>query len=120
MTKSTTERLSKYFSGDFWIEEIPDVLAASITGGAAVKVDGDAAATGDFTFVNAYAKTYAEQIVGFGSIAFGYVASIAFGNTPTSNVNVAGTGDRIRGYTTSETRSQISLSQGLILAFDQK
>lgn len=120
MTETTIKSLYEQSLADFYIEEIADVLAASISGGAAAKVNANAAAFGTVTFAGAYAKTYAEQIVGVGSIAFGFGASIAFGNNPTSSVNVAGTGDRVFGYTTSETSSQISLSQGLVLAIDRK
>jgi hypothetical protein len=120
MTETTTKSLNNQSLEDFYIEEIADVLAASIAGGAGAKVNANATATGDLTFVGAYAKTYAEQIVGVGSIAFGYGSSMAFGDNPTSSVNVAGTGDRVFGYTTSETGSQMSLSQGLVLAFDRK
>lgn len=120
MTETTTKSLCKQSLADFYIEEIADVLAANITGGAGAKVNATAAAFGNLTFAGAYAKTYAEQIVGVGSIAFGYGASIAFGDNPTSSVNVAGIGDRVFGYTASNTGSQLSLSQGLVLAIDPK
>ncbi|WP_310417850.1 hypothetical protein, partial [Chamaesiphon sp. OTE_8_metabat_110] len=79
MTETTTKSSFKQFLDDFCIEEIADVIAASISGGAGAKVNANAAASGDLTFVGAYAKTYAEQIADVGSIAFGYGASIAFG-----------------------------------------
>jgi hypothetical protein len=120
MNQTTTASRCKKSLESFCIEEITDILAASVSGGAAVKVNANAAATGNFTFVAAYAKTYAEQIVGFGSIAFGYGASVAFGDNPASGVNVSGTGQQVIGSTTSETSSQISLSQGLVLAIDHK
>ena len=120
MTETTTKSLYKQSLEDFWIEEIADVLAAGICGGAGAKVSASAAASGDLTFAGAYAKTYAEQIPNMGSIAFGYGASIAFGNNPTSSVQVTGTGDRVFGYTASDTSSQMSLSQGLVLAIDRK
>ena len=120
MTETTTKSLDKQSLADFYIEEIADVLAASMSGGAGAKVNANAAASGDLTFAGAYAKTYAEQIPNVGSIAFGYGASIALGNNPTSSVQVTGTGDRVIGYTASETGSQMSLSQGLVLAIDRK
>jgi hypothetical protein len=119
MTETTIQRTDDQPLDYFYLEDFPDVLAANVCGGAGAKVTANAGASGDFTFVAAYTKTYAEQIAGLGAIAFGFGASIALGDNPTSSVKVSGTGDRVIGYTSSDTGSQISLSQGLVLAIDR-
>jgi hypothetical protein len=119
MTEPITNSLYKQSLESYYIEEITDELAASIAGGAGVKVTADADASGTSTFTGAYAKTYAEQVGDWGSIAFGFGTSIALGNNPTSSVNVSGTGDRVFKFTSNSMGAQMSLSQGLVLAFDR-
>ncbi len=101
-----------------YIEEISDLAAAGAVGGAGVAVKTYASATGNLTYTAGYVATFAEQLAKGGAIAFGYGATIAIGNNPTSGVNVAGTGDIVFQNTSTATNARISASQGVVMAID--
>ncbi len=103
----------------FGFMEIADDRAAAIAGGkAGVSVDAMATAYGGSAYAFTQAQTLAAGLPQF-SIAFGEGSAIATGKNPTTQVNVAGTGDKVYKYTNTYQGSDFSVSLGLVLAIDR-
>jgi hypothetical protein len=104
-------------------EEISDVVAASITGGATAGVIANAYATGDYSLAWTNTNTNVRQFASGGSIATGWGSALASGNNPSTNVSFFGSGDSVLAYTTTTNYSNssnknLSTSSGFFLATD--
>jgi hypothetical protein len=102
----------------FFFEDISDVIASSIVGGAVAGVGATAAASGNSALAWTNTSTDATQFPWGGSIAQGYGSAIAIGDNPSSNVSVFGSGDIVLTATTTYSTNKRSVSTGYVFALD--
>lgn len=102
------------------IEEVTDLVAASISGGAIVGVVAEAVAFCDLTWAVTTTSTSAKSMPSGGSIAKGRGLAIAIGDNPVATVDVFASGDKTIEHIHSHyfANKNTIVTQGFVIAID--
>ena len=102
------------------IEEVADLVAASISGGAIVGVVAQAVAFGDLTGTISTTSTSAKSMPSGGSIAKGRGLAIAIGDNSVATVDVFGSGDKTIEHIHSHyfANKNMTVTKGFVIAID--
>jgi hypothetical protein len=103
---------------NLFFNEIPDLDAAAIAGGASASVDAVALAFGPTTYAFTDAKTRSTAYNPKVSVATGSGFAIAMGNQTFTNVSVSGTGDKVFQQSKTYDFNNTKISTGYVIAID--